>query len=842
MKSKQKINVFLLVLLSAAAILAGGFYYITSVQDSLWTETVTDILEVTAQGRHALDTYTEKELEMLHWLTEELSLADSRDENTIMDKMNLSGTSASDYICVNLDTGAVYDNQNESGQITDPDQLEVFRSLQGRGIREPFLDGRTGIWTLGYYERFSWTDGTEGLVQKTLPRLEIADRFSLSFYDNTGFSYVVNREGNILIRSLHRNSNRTFQNLFDIIDLQGNDTDEIQSFQTALKKGQKGVARFEYQKENYIFCYVPMENTADWYVVSIVPNRVIMEQANKIVRNSKGFFIVILGAVLIMTAFLILYRNSTQQILLAEENARKAAESANIAKSRFLSNMSHDIRTPMNAIIGMTRLASDHVEEPEKVREYLKNISLSGQLLVSLINDILDLSKIESGKMTLNNATASLEELMTGLVNIIQPTVANKKQNFNIRLHSIEHETLCFDSLRLNQVMLNLLSNAVKFTPDGGSVSVDVTESPSQKEGCAHFTFRVADTGIGMQPEFLNHIFDSFTREQDNRISKIEGSGLGMAITKMIVDIMEGTVVVESTPDRGSVFTVELDLLLPADVEIQEADMSLPPIRVLFADDDPDTRDSVWKFLTELGVKADIADSGSMAVEKVIRSHSDGNDYSLVLLDWKMPDISGLQAAQTIRRHTGYDIPVIIASAYDWDSIEKQAVEAGVAGFIQKPIFKSTLYHCIRQIVYHEECALQDKNEVLDLSGKCILLAEDNKLNQEIACELLSNLGAYVEVVDNGYKCTQAFRQSAPGHFDLILMDIHMPVMNGYEATEKIRKMERPDASSIPIFAMTADAFTEDIQEAKNAGMDAHLAKPLDIPAMMREIKKHLKL
>lgn len=837
MKLKHKQNALLLIL-SLAVILLGGVYYILSVQRSLWNESVTDILEVTSQGRHALDIYIEKDMEMLHWLTHELSVKDPNDDQALLSAMQQSNNVSSSHICVNLDTGYLYTDFIEEPFELEADQLENFRSFEDRGIREPFLDGHTGIWTLGYYERFLWPDGSQGFAQRTQPLAEVAERFSLSFYNNTGFSYVVNRTGDILIRSQHRSSNRTFHNLFDIIDLQGNNPLEVNSFQTALENGQKGVARFLYQKEEYVFCYVPMESVSDWYLVSIVPNRVIMEQADNIIHNSQVFLFLILVCVLVISAFFIFYRNSARRILHAEENARKAAESANIAKSRFLSNMSHDIRTPMNAIIGMTKLASDHTDEPEKVKEYLKNISQSGQLLVGLINDILDMSKIESGKMTLNNDTASLKTLLTGLVNIIQPTVMRKNQTFDIRLHRIEHETLYFDALRLNQVMINLLSNAVKFTPEGGSISVDVTESPSPKENCAHFTFRVSDNGIGMKPEFLEHIFDLFTREQDSRVNQTEGSGLGMAITKMIVEIMGGTVSVESRQGEGSVFTVDLDLTLPG--PISEEELSLPRIRVLFVDDDPDTCRCAEVFLDELGVDFDIAESGQTAVETAVLAHLKGQDYDLILLDWKMPDLSGIQAAQIIREQTGCDIPIIIVSAYDWSSIETQALESGINGFIQKPIFKSSLYNCILKNVLRMESASEEPSDSVDLTGRRILLAEDNLLNQEIARELLTGMGAQVDTADNGLSCIEKFEQSPAGYYDIILMDIQMPILNGYEATKRIRSMDREDALAIPIFAMTADAFAEDIEAAKKAGMNCHLAKPLDIPVMMRELNKYL--
>lgn len=840
MNLRRKWNIAALLILSIAAILTGGFYYITNVQHSLWLKSVTDILEVTAQGRHALDTYIEKDLELLHWLAVDLSQADPGDPDALQNRLLRSGGTQAASQCVDLSSGLLYSNHAEAPLKLEADELEAFAAMQNTGVLEPFLDIHTGVRMIGYYERITWPDGTNGVATRTQPLSEVAERFSLSFYNNTGFSYVVNREGDILIRSQHRNSNRTFHNLYDIIDLQGNPEDEVRTFREALEDGKRGVARFHYQKEDYVFCYVPLENAPSWYVVSIVPNRVIMEQADDIVQNSQVFFVLILACLVVLAVFFIMYRNYTTRILKAKEEARKAAESANLAKSRFLSNMSHDIRTPMNAVVGMARLATDHAEEPDKVREYLKNIGLSGQLLVGLINDILDMSKIESGKMTLNSEPTSLAILMDNLVKIIQPTISKKSQTFDIRLHGIEHEMLSLDSLRLNQVMINLLSNAMKFTPQGGSICMDVTESPSMRRDMVHFTFRVEDTGIGMRAEFLEHIFDSFTREQDSRVNKTEGSGLGMAITKMIVDIMGGSIHVESTPGVGSVFTVELDFQPVC--EEPPLEEPLPEVRLLFADDDPDTCRCAGDFLRELGIAAEIAQDGWTAAEMAVAAHRRGNDYDMVLLDWKMPGLSGMETALKIRGQTGFDLPIIIVSAYDWSSIEQEAKAAGVNGFIQKPLFKSTLRRCVTDILLHAEHLSEPPSTTVDLTGKRILLAEDNELNQVIAKELLESLGALVETVDNGLACTERFAASEPWDYDLILMDIQMPLMNGYDAAKKIRAMDRPDAQRIPIFAMTADAFAEDIEAAKAAGMNYHLAKPLDIPAMMRELKKHLNL
>lgn len=754
MKRKKNLNIIFFVIFLVSMILVGGFFYITSVQRSLWTKSVTDILEVTSQGTHTLDIYIEKEMEMLHWLAAELSQENSYSKDSIQNKMELSGIIEGAYVCVDLDKGVVYTPLQMQEQQLKQEEVSFFQTFKGNGVREPFLEGYTGIWTFGCYECFTFADGVPGFVQMTQPLSEIAERFSLSFYNDTGFSYVVNQKGDILIRSKHPNANRTFRNLFDIIDLQGNDEQAVGSFRTALEQGQRGVARFQYQREAYVFCYVPMKSLEDWFVVSIIPDCVIMEQAEQIIQNSSVFFVLIFFSIFVMASFFIFYRNSTKRILLAEEEARRAAESANLAKSRFLSNMSHDIRTPMNAVIGMTHLAAKSIDEPQKVKEYLKNIAQSGQLLVSLINDILDLSKIESGKMTLRNDTASLETLMANLVNIIYPMAVKKHQKFDIHLYEIEHETLSFDTLRLNQVLINLLSNAVKFTPENGSVSMNVTESISQKDGCTHIAFRVADTGMGMKPEFMEHIFDSFTREQDNRISQIEGSGLGLAITKMIVEMMQGEIQVESIPGQGSVFTVDLDLLVPQDLP-KEENRLLPAVRILVADTDSAARSLAEEALKRLGVSGDIAESGEEAVKKAAAAHLKGEDYDFILLDFNLPKQDGIQTARAIREQTGGNIPSIVVASYDWAAIEVQAAGAGVTGFIQKPFFPSTLCHCIQQYVLKEGEPVKSTGGAERLCGMHILLVEDNSINQMIMEKLLTSMGAQVTTVSNGLLCTE---------------------------------------------------------------------------------------
>lgn len=516
--------------------------------------------------------------------------------------------------------------------------------------------------------------------------------------------------------------------------------------------------------------------------------------------------------------------------------ALRGAEEANRAKSDFLSRMSHDIRTPLNAVLGMKDIACAHLDDPVKVRDCLHKIGLSGKHLLGLINDVLDMSKIESGSMALREDVVSLPEVMEDVVTILQPQFRERRQNFSIRLRQVAHEQFLSDSLRLRQIFLNVLSNACKFTPEGGSVTMEIQELSAQA-GTAQYLFTIADTGIGMQPEFLAHLFDAFSRERDSRVDKTEGTGLGMAITKRLTELLGGSISVESRPGEGTAFRIRLPLKIEAPQSLER----LPGLRVLVADDDDMLCEYTVELLERIGVQADWVRSGEEAVERVRGLREQGMAYDAALLDWQMPGQGGLEAARQIRALCGGSTPVLLISAYDWSGVEREAKEAGVAGFLQKPIFVSTLVRGLRRYVLGEEPGEEPPGDREDLRGRRLLLVEDNAVNREVAEALLCGLGASVECAGNGREGVEAFRRSPAGYYDLILMDIRMPVMDGHAAARAIRALDREDARAVPILAMTADAFAEDIRAAEEAGMDGHLAKPLDSAAMKREILRRLR-
>ncbi|NBJ92048.1 response regulator [bacterium 1xD42-62] len=522
------------------------------------------------------------------------------------------------------------------------------------------------------------------------------------------------------------------------------------------------------------------------------------------------------------------------------QDALAAAQHANRAKTTFLNNMSHDIRTPMNAIIGFTSLAAAHIDNKEQVQDYLTKITTSSNHLLSLINDVLDMSRIESGKVKIEEKESSLPEILHDLKTIVQADIMSKRLDFYIDTVDVVNEHILCDKLRLNQILLNLLSNAMKFTKPGGMISVRILQKKNTPEGYAAYEFQVKDTGIGMSPEFLKHVFDPFERERTSTASGIQGTGLGMAITKNIVDMMGGTVSVESELGKGTTFVVSLQFKTCSGPVRKETIPELTGLRALVVDDDFNTCSSVTKMLADIGMRPDWTTSGKEAVLRVKLAWEQEDVYAVYIIDWLMPDMNGVEVVRQIRRLIGEETPIIILTAYDWADIEEEARKAGVTAFCSKPIFLSEL----REIL---ESPFTDKNteeklqKTVSFQGKKILLVEDNELNQEIAEELLKQVGFAVDVANDGAVAVERMREAEPGRYDLILMDIQMPVMDGYEATKQIRALENRDSSGIPIIAMTANAFDEDKKAALEAGMNGHIAKPIDISKLLEVLEEIVK-
>ena len=524
------------------------------------------------------------------------------------------------------------------------------------------------------------------------------------------------------------------------------------------------------------------------------------------------------------------------------EDALAQANRASKAKSVFLSNMSHDIRTPMNAIIGFTALASTHIDNREQVEEYLKKIMTSGNHLLSLINDVLDMSRIESGKMYLDEKPCSLPDILHGLRSIVQADVHAKQLELYMDAVDVVHEDILCDRLRLNQILLNLLGNSIKYTPAGGIVSIRVKEMPAAPAGHAAYEFSVRDTGIGMSEEFVAHIFEPFERERNSTTSGIQGTGLGMAITRNIVEMMNGSIHVKSRQGAGTEFTVDLVFRLCSDEKQPTTIPELTGCRALVVDDDFNTCDSVSCMLQQIGMRAEWTLSGKEAVLRTRQAVMRRDNYSVYIIDWLLPDMNGIEVTRRIRKECGGEVPIIVLTAYDWADIEDEAKEAGVTAFCGKPLFLSELRDCLLSVVSVDESSEKDGEEAgkeaePPLTLGRILLAEDNELNQEIAQAILEEAGFTVEIAENGRAALNMLARSEPGYYQLVLMDVQMPVMNGYEATRSIRALEDPALSGIPILAMTANAFEEDKQTALKCGMNGHISKPIDIEKLLETLK-----
>ncbi len=723
-----------------------------------------------------------------------------------------------------------YESEEVFQNVLQDSSLRVFSGLSSEGER---------VMCMLINVEYPMKGGkTSSAMVAAIPMEYLEKVLALDGENSLMYSYIIRRDGTFVVRT---RENSFFENINETFcEYNGKSAQQYaQELQEAVSsKSEYATIACMDDERRYLLC-TDLPNS-EWYLLSLMPfgtlDRILQDLSLKRQSATLLMCFIIIGGIVII--FMIYYKLSRQQMMELEK-ARQEAIKANKAKSEFLSSMSHDIRTPMNGIVGMTAIAMANIDNQERVKDCLGKITLSSRHLLGLINDVLDMSKIESGKLTLNMNQVSLREIMDSIVNIVQPQVKERQQHFDIFIQKIQTEDVHCDSVRLNQILINLLSNAIKFTPEGGRINVYLEQEDSplgaQYVRCH---FRVKDSGIGMTQEFQEKIFDTFTREEKAQIDKIEGTGLGMAITKAIVDTMKGSIELQSAPGKGSEFHITLDLE-KADTKVE--DMKLPPWRMLVVDNNKDLCQSAVESLREIGIEAQWAVDGETAVAMAKKCHEEDNGFEIVLLDWKMPGMDGLHTAREMRKHLGDNVPILIISAYDWSEIEEEAKEAGVQGFISKPLFKSNLYLGLSRYMLDapEEETRKETVSHRSFHGKRILLAEDNDLNWEIAEDLLSEAGFQLERAENGQICVEKFEQSELGCYDVVLMDIRMPVMNGYDAAKAIRALPRKDAN-LPIIAMTADAFSDDIQRCLDCGMNEHVAKPIDVDRLTQLLKKYL--
>ena len=672
------------------------------------------------------------------------------------------------------------------------------------------------------------------------PMEYIAETLSAELSDSMVY-FVIRRDGLVIIQSDARNES----NYFDGVEKRyytgaGNGqtqrelTEYTEGLKAAMSKGEN-YAKEVYLEDGRRQVYGRSLPYSEWYLILSMPYDDLDETIKSF--GDKWTVAALRNGIFILSLFIIVficYIQMTRRQVREIREAKNSAERANRAKNEFLSNMSHDIRTPMNGIMGMTEVAAANIDDTRKVESCLRKISASGKQLLAIINNILDMSKIENDKLILNVEQILMPELIHNAVNIIIPGSREKNQRFNLHVHDIIAETVWGDGVRLGQVLHNLLENAIKFTPEDGTILLDVYQTPSEKgDAYVRIHLIVSDDGIGMSEEFQDKLFVAFAREDNARIQQIHGAGLGLSITKHIIDAMEGSIQVESDQEKGSTFHVSFDMeaaILP------EEEINIPSWRTLVIDDDELFCEYTLATLESIGIHAQCALNGQAALEMIEEQHQKGNDYEVILADWRLPGKDGVEIAREIRNRYGTAPHIMMISAADNSEVEEKARQAGVDAFVVKPLFKSTLYYNLNKI--KEEKAVGEGPNTFD--GERILVAEDNELNWEIAGALLSEIGLSPEHAEDGKICVDKFMQSPEGFYKAILMDIRMPVMNGLEAASAIRALDRDDAKRIPIIAASADAFSDDIQRCLDSGMNDHTSKPIDVQKVAELLRKYM--
>ncbi|MBD5551927.1 MAG: response regulator [Lachnospiraceae bacterium] len=966
-----------LIVICMGIMVLGAVVYLKKVKNNLKSDAIQDVMELTIQQCRAFENFVSEDRERLHTFAAYFAELEDITGDVAYEQLQMVENADSIYSVLCLEEGWACSNSNEYQDIIqmNEEQLEFFRGLSGTGMWDNYTGIFTGVPMFGYYETFTFQNGHRGLVQKAYERSRVLETFTLSIYDGQGFGYILNPDGDILLRSVLRSDSETYDNIFDALSNAQISQADIDAFRAALEAQETGSIVFRGNAGDYIYTFAPIEGMDGWHILSTVPVDAIQNEADDILRDSQmvlWFFALML---VISSTFIFLVLRTQKEIrakegesayqsqlfdysftflaqntddlymifdheteeleyvspnlervlgILPEElidyfqvsdtaadaedtlalyakakalhpgemmeprnterinpktgerkcflenvycidiqgrkkrvsyfsdrteerktrdnlaEALHMAQAANDAKSAFLSSVSHDIRTPMNAIIGFLTLMRDEADNPDMVLEYNRRIEAASQHLLGLINDVLDMNKIESGSATLNISEMDMADVIDEINTIIRPQTKAKGQTFDIVATHMSFEHLLGDKLRLNQILINLLSNAVKYTPENGTIRLGVEEMPQVANNYSRVRFTVSDNGMGMSEAFQKVLFEPFAREEDNQaIHEIQGTGLGMPITKNLVEMMGGTIAVESKQGEGTTFIVEIEF------RIQERDVD-PAFwtdhklaKLIVADDDEEVCYHIVKTMSKVGVITDYATNGHTAVQMMREHREAGQPYDMILLDWKMPTLDGIETARLIRKNYSDKIPILLLTAYDWSDIEQEAMEIGVDHFMPKPFFMSTFKEAVKRVMGSRQGKPVENNADV-VRDKHILVVDDIEVNRMILLKMLSSLGAVCDSASNGQEAVDKFEASQPGDYDLILMDVQMPVMDGYTATRTIRDSGHPSAKSVPIIAMTANAFVDDVREAIESGMNAHIAKPVQIDNLKSTIRQVL--
>lgn len=851
MKKKER-NYIIIPILLVFCILAGFVFSVAkSISEEMSESAILNLGESLNLIKGTVETLYKREAEYQKLIAEEIAVMDEPE------KFILSYHRDKTIVKISWVPKGKTEGVSNNGEKFSPKELDFSGgyAIEGLPVSTSYIND-IGTWAY----TMKCPVEREGVELATLYVEYIFDSFDEAlpekFYNGMASLYIMdtNSERFVLKPKGIGERDAGHLNLYDFYQANNILEKEIQDeISESMANGQNVMFYHDVrQKESLIYMWAVNGKSA--YLIGFVPVDAIQQEGDAVNKNILIVVLVMLVAFFLCCA--VYFFNEKQQVKIRREReqerethnkqlaeALQAAQIANNSKTMFLSNMSHDIRTPMNAILGFATLLARDADNSEKVREYTKKIASSGRHLLSLINDVLDVSKIESGKVVLTIGEFTLSSMVSAVDDIIRPAAKERGQAFHVSVTGVSHEKLIGDETRINQVLINLLSNSVKYTQEGGDIWFRIIGQKQRSSQFEHIRIEVEDNGYGMTPEYLEIIFDAFTRAENSTTNKVQGTGLGMAITKNIVELMGGTIEVSSEVGKGTIFTVELELRIP-ETQIDERFWEENGIsHILAVDDDADVCENIQTLMEAAGIRTDAASDGEEAIALATRAKESGDGYQIILVDWNMPGLSGIETAEKMRGIVPKDTQILLLTASDWDMIEKDALCHGIDGFLAKPFFVTALKEKLFEIFRGEkepDKKSREKAECADFSGLRFLVAEDNDINAEILMELLGAEGVNCEVMENGKLALERFCESREGEFDVILMDVQMPVMNGYDATRAIRALPRKDASKIPIIAMTANAFAEDVKDALNAGMNAHVPKPIDMDVVKETISYYL--